>query len=549
MNKTELKKIISKALAQAQKAGKLKKIALDFDIQEPRPEFGHLATNVALIAAKKMGLNPATIAEIIITNIQKKANPFSKIEYAAGFINFTLSTATISKMLGNILKNPDWGKTNTGKGKKVLVEFISANPTGPLTLGNGRGGFAGDVLASVFNWAGYQASREYYINNVGVQVYTLGESVAYRYKELYGQKIEFPENCYQGAYIQELAQAFKQKYAKKYLQYDIVKLSQVAARFALPKMLSSLKTTIKKMGINYDIWFSEKTLYQSGEVADALKKLVAKKLIYNKDGASWFKSTKFGDDKDRVLQKADGSYTYFTSDIAYHLNKINRGFSKSIDLLGADHHGYVNRIKSSMAAFGYQDQLDVIIFQLVRLLKDGHEVRMSKRSGTYVTLLELVEEVGLDVARFIFLTKGFDTHLDFDLNLAKEHSEKNPVFYVQYAYARVSSILREVKKQKLQLPATTAKSSSLTAAEQQLIRKLNELPQLLIETTKDYSVWRLTQYATEIATSFHSFYDKNRVINPGDLNTTAQRIKICQATKLVLANVFKILGISAPEKM
>ena len=487
-------------------------------IRVARPEgegFGDYTTNIALRLKKP--------ADEIVKKL--KSDLFEKIEVAGpGFINFFLSRAYLQKQVGAILKEKDsFGKLRIGRGQKVNVEFISANPTGPLTLGNGRGGFCGDVLVNVLNAVDFAANREYYINDTGEQIKKLGHSV-----------IGDAEAVYQGQYIEELRNKIKGS--------DPEKVGKAAAKIILEE---TIKSQVSKMKIKFDVWFSEKKLEK--EIDNVLDFLKKKKLSYEKEGALWFKSTQFGDDKDRVLVKAGGEKTYLASDIAYLKNKFARGFQKLIFFWGADHYGYVARILAVAEALGYKkEQINIIVMQLVRLIREGKEVRMSKRTGTYVTLDELIDEVGLDVARFFFLTRSADTHLNFDLALAKEQSEKNPVYYIQYAYARICSILR-----KSEARSTKSETNSKLLnhqSELKLIRQLTRFPEVIEDTAKDYQIQRLPQYAVDLATTFHQFYRDCHVISE-DKNLTQARLSLVSATKIVLKNVLSLMGISAPEKM
>ena len=477
--------------------------------------FGDYTTNIALQLKK-----PANeIARSL------KSALFEKVEAAGpGFINFFLSKEYLQKQVSTILKEKEkFGQLKIGEGQKINVEFISANPTGPLTLGNGRGGFCGDVLANVLNKAGFQAKREYYINDTGEQIKKLGHSV-----------IGDSAAVYQGQYIEELR--------KKIKGDDPEKIGEASAKIILQEMI---KPTVKKMKIKFDTWFSEKTLYQKKETDDVLDFLKKKNLSYESEGALWFKSTQFGDDKDRVLIKAGGEKTYLASDVAYLKNKFARGFQKLIFFWGADHYGYVARIKAAAEALGYKkEQIDIIVMQLVRLIRDGQEVRMSKRTGTYVTLDELIDEVGLDVARFFFLTRSADTHLNFDLALAKTQSDKNPVYYVQYAHARICSILRKAKMKE----AEPLSSLLEHPTELKLIRQLMRFPEIIEDTADDYQIQRLPQYAVGLATAFHQFYRDCHVISE-DKNLTQARLSLVSAAKIVLKNALSLMGVSAPEKM
>ena len=412
------------------------------------------------------------------------------------------------------------------------VEFISANPTGPLTLGNGRGGFCGDVLANILNKAGYKAAREYYINDAGEQVRKLGHSV-------FGDS----EAVYKGKYIDDLRNRLKSVLAKA----SADETGERAAKIILEEMV---KPEVKKMGINFDVWFSEKTLHEKGEVKKILDYLKKKNFTYEQDGASWFKTTQFGDDKDRVLIKADGETTYLASDIAYLKNKFGRGFEKLIFFWGADHYGYIERIKAAAGALGYKrEQTDILIMQLVKLFQNGQEVRMSKRTGIYVAMDELIEEVGLDATRFFFLSRAANTHLDFDMDLAKEKSDKNPVYYVQYAYARICSILAKIPNSKSQITNKSQIQKLLNhKSELNLIKQLIRLPEIIEDTSKDYQIQRLPQYSIDLATAFHAFYRDCQVINY-DKNLEQARLALIGATQIVLQNTLSLMGISAPEKM
>lgn len=521
MIREEIIKLLKKAIDESG----FKATELNIE-RPPSAEFGDYAASVVLQIAKTTGLRPQEIGEIMKSKIEKQRPEFlERVEVAApGFINFFISQDYLHRQIEEILGKKDkFGEIETGKGQKINIEFISANPTGPLTLGNGRGGFCGDVLANVIKKAGYKVTREYYINDRGEQVIKLGHSV-----------LGGDQAVYKGEYIGGLRKRIKGDNPEK--------IGEEAAKIILEEMV---KPSIKKMGISFDVWFSEKSMYQKKEVAKVLNFLKDKGLAYEKDGALWFKSTQFNDDKDRVLVKAGGEETYFSSDIAYLKNKFGRGFEKLIFFWGADHYGYIERLKAAAAALGHKkEQLDIVIMQLVRLFQAGSEVRMSKRTGTYVTMDELIDEVGLDVARFFFLTKSPESHLNFDLDLAKEQSEKNPVFYVQYAYARICSILR-----KTNLPNNIAMAGLLSnESELNLIKQLIRLPEVVEDTAKDYQVQRLPQYATDLAASFHQFYRDCQVISE-DKNLTKARLALVSAAKIVLKNTLSLMGISAPEKM
>ncbi len=524
--KSEIKKIIEKAVKN------LAKEALDFSVEVPGDEnHGDYSTNIALVLAKKLEKNPKEIAEIIIEKIGKN-KLFKKVEVAGpGFINFFIAEDYFRKQLTAVLKEKEkFGSLKTGKGQKVNIEFVSANPTGPLTLGNGRGGFGGDVLANVLEKSGYKVTREYYINDTGAQIKKLGHSV-----------IGDAEAVYKGGYILNL----KGKIVghRKSPDLDPEKIGEAAAKIILNKMI---KPSLKKMGIKFDVWFSEKDLYKKGEVDKAIAELSKKGFTYESEGAVWFKSKDIGDDKDRVLIRADGIKTYFASDIAYLKNKFKRGFEGLIMFLGADHYGYVPRLKAAAYAFGFEkDNINDIVMQLVRLFEKGKEVRMAKRTGIYVTIDELIDEVGLDVARFFFLMISPNTHMNFNLDLAKEKSEKNPVFKVQYAYARICSILRKFGKIKAQTPDFKLLKEP---SEMELIKQLIKLPEVIEDISKDYQLQRLPQYAMDLADSFHKFYESCKVISE-DKNLTNARLALVLSTKVVLKNTLDLMGILSPEKM
>ncbi len=507
---------------------KIPKTIIDYSREKM---YGDYATNIALQLAVILNRNPVEIAELLAEDLKGPASKlFQKIEAAKpGFINFYVSKEYLQKEVVEILKQGDkFGSLKIGRNQKVNVEFISANPTGPLTLGNGRGGFCGDVLANILAKAGYKVSREYYINDIGEQIKKLGHSV-----------LGDSEAVYKGDYIDKLR--------KKAGGDNAEKVGEKAAKVILEKMI---KPAVKKMGIKFDVWFSEKSLYQKKETNAVLAELKKKKLTYEKDRALWFRSSKFGDDKDRVLIKEDGNTTYLVSDSAYLKNKFKRGFDRLIYFLGADHYGYVSRLKASAEALGYKkEQVDAIIMQLVRLLEKGKEVRMSKRTGIYVTIEELIGEVGLDAARFFFLARGANSHLNFDMDLAKKKSKENPVYYIQYAYARIYSIIKKLKVKNLKLKIIVKNLKLLNhSSELNLIKQLIKLPEIIEDTANDYQVQRLPQYAVDLATAFHQFYRDCRVISK-DKNLSQARLALILATKIVLKNTLDLMGISAPEKM
>jgi len=548
----ELKKSIYEAVKSQQKG-----CGCSFDIPEielERPsnqKFGDFSTNIAMKIGKQQKENPFTIAENLVKQLDSGLGQndlkgmIEKIEVVKpGFINLYLSDdywlAVVREMIS---KGRKYADSDTGKGQKVQVEFLSANPTGPLTLANGRGGFNGDVLANVFKKAGHTVEREYYVNDGGNQVRILGKAILF----LHGDGSPEEELVlYSGKYIEEWND-------KHFSELGLVEDPlEIGKRAAKDFQRDLIQPSVENMGIKFDNWFSEKGMIDRGEADEAIEFLKKKKLTKEKDGALWFKTTDFGDDKDRVLIKEDGEKTYFANDIAYHWDKFSkRKFDKVVNLWGADHHGYVARMQAATEAMGFGGKLDIVIFQLVRLIKDGKEYKMSKRKGTYVTMDELLDEIGAkdaaDVARFFFVSKSFDTHMDFDLDLAKDTSDKNPVYYVKYAYARINGILRntkvDIKDAKLELIKEPA--------EIDLIKKLAELPEVIEKVLNDkkYPVHKFTYYISEIAEKFHKFYHDCKVISD-DKELTKARLALVSATKTVLEITGEdILGIDLPERM
>ncbi|HHE65646.1 MAG TPA: arginine--tRNA ligase [Bacteroidetes bacterium] len=471
-----------------------------------------------------------------------------KIEVISpGFINFFIDNKWLVRQVSEILKLKNkWGRSEEGKDKKVQIEFISANPTGPITLGNGRGGFSGDVLGNIMKLAGYRVQKEYYVNDMGNQVSILAESVLRKYWQKQGIRIEYPDYCYQGSYIDELAQKlFLPNYKISQIQ-DLKDVREKIKGRILKRMIADIKKmSLEKFGIKFDKFFEEHTLYSSGTVDRVLEELKEKKLLFKNEGAIWLRTKQYGDEKDRVLVKADEEPVYFLSDIAYHWNKFaKRKFDKVIDMLGADHHGYMGRLKATMKIFEFDGQLDLVLSQLVRLIKNGQEVKMSKRAGNFVTLEEVVDEAGIDAARFFFLMHDYNTHMDFDMNLAKKRTKDNPVFYVQYAHARICSIMRRAKELEI-IPAK--RGEEIESGEAELIKKLMKWPELIINVAESYQVNKLTTYSSELATSFHEFYTNYKVIQGKKVDQ--RRLNIIKATQIVLKNVLTSMGISAPERM
>jgi len=497
---------------------------IDFIVEPPENKnFGDYATNVALVLGKKEKKNPLIIAEEIKSKIN--SDIFSKIEIINGFINFFLNQRFLQTQIKAILKEEDkFGELNIGKNKKIQVEFISSNPTGPLTVANARGGPMGDVLTNIFKFAGYKAEKEFYVNNSGMQILALGHSV-----------LKDKEAQYKGDYINKLSKRIKEK--------DPHKAGEKAAKIIVDEMI---KKTTDRMGIKYDKWFFESELHKTGKIDKIIKLLKDKNLLYENEGAAWFKSTKFGDSRDRVLIKKDGEKTYLAGDIAYHYNKFSeRKFDKVINIWGADHHGDVPGLKAGVEAIGHKGKLEIILHQFITVLEKGKKVRMSKRKGIFVTTNELLRMVGRDVVRFFFLMYSANRHVDFNLDLAREKSEKNPVYYVQYAYARINSILKKTKNTKVKDINLSLLSDP---TELDLIKELIKFPEIIEDIVNDYQVQRLPNYAIGLATAFHRFYTECRVLG-GNKDLEKNRLALILATKIVLENVLNLMGVSKPKKM
>lgn len=529
--KQEIIEILKKAIKSLEY--KLDEVIVDYPKNE---NFGDYTTNVAMTLARTLKKNPIEIAENVKVKIEKLQDEnFEKIEVVApGYINFYLSKKYLQNKIEEINElREKFGNNEIGKGVKVNNEFISANPTGPLHLGNGRGGFLGDVISNVLKKCEYDVTKEYYVNDAGEQVIKLGHSV-----------LKDSEAVYGGEYIDELnKRALEIKKKLKIEIDDVTETGRKASEIIIKEIIAP--TVEKKMKIEGMNYVSERDLYNSKKVNEAIEILKDKNLTYEKEGALWLKTIEFGDDKDRVLVKKDGQFTYFASDCGYILYKIERGFEKIIEIWGADHHGYIKRFEAATKALGFQGKLSFIIVQLVRLMKDGKEFRMSKRAGNVVYVDDLLSEVGLDAARFFFLMYSNDTHMNFDLSLAKERSNKNPVYYVQYAYARICSILKkaEEKKEKADL--------NLLAHEKELnlIKELDKFPQIVKEISESYEVHKLPYYAISLADKFHSFYNDCKVIDTENLELTASRIELVEAVKIILGESLRLLGVEAPEKM
>ena len=527
----------------------------DFAVETPtNREHGDYAANAALVWAKALCAAPRAIAEKLLENADFSDSYIGKCEVAGpGFINFFLSDKFYADVVLEVLNSgDDYGKSDFGGGKRILVEFVSANPTGPMHIGNARGGALGDCLASVLSAAGYNVEREFYINDAGNQINKFALSLELRYLQLYREGIEMPEDSYHGEDIIAHAKAFSEKFGDSFVDKSEEERRRALVDFALPKNIEGLKEDLLKYRIKYDTWFRESTLHESGAANEAVEKLKQSGHTYTLDGALWFGATDFGCDKDFVLVRANGVPTYIVPDIAYHYNKLCvRKFDRAIDILGADHHGYVPRLKAALTALGAPaDNLDVVIMQMVRLVRDGEVIKASKRSGKAITLVTLLEEVPIDAARFFFNLREPNSHFDFDLDLAVSESNNNPVFYVQYAHARICSILRNAKAGGVNAEDLKPEYlNALTAPEErELILFLSSLTGEIVNAARSYDPARITHYVTELATRFHKFYAACRVVGE-DKELTLARLSLANATRIAVKNVLSMLKIEAPEKM
>lgn len=576
--KQQVKETVMNALGRLVAEGKIEAVPLPaFNVERPADvSHGDFSCNAAMASAKALKNNPRAIGQMIADAAILDGTVFEKIEVAGpGFLNFFISPVWFNETVGEVISSgSDYGKTELGKGKRVLVEFVSANPTGPMHIGNARGGALGDSLSSVLQFAGYDVEREFYVNDAGNQIEKFGKSLSIRYMQIAdGNKADviasfgdddvcrkifedeenfpMPEDVYKGVDIIEHAYNFYKINGDKFVSADEESRKSALVEYALPLNIDGLEKDLKKYRIVYDTWFRESSLHKSGAVKQIVDMLTEKGQTYEKDGAIWFKASDFGDDQDRVLVRANGIPTYFVPDIAYHYNKlVTRGFDKAIDILGADHHGYIARMKAALTALGVDaNKLDIVIMQMVMLVRNGKTVKLSKRSGKAITLSTLLDEVPIDAARFFFNLRDPNTHLEFDLELAIEESSNNPVFYVQYAHARICSILRRMEED-----GTGYKNIPLTElnfnhpAELALIRHIAALPNCINEAAKDYNPSKITKYLCDLAQLFHKFYD-NCKIKGEEENILQSRLSLCVATKTVFKNLLDLLKVDAPEKM
>lgn len=576
--KQQVKETVMNALGRLVAEGKIEAVPLPaFNVERPADvSHGDFSCNAAMASAKALRNNPRAIGQMIADAAVLDGTVFEKIEVAGpGFLNFFISPLWFNETVGEVISSGgDYGKTELGKGKRVLVEFVSANPTGPMHIGNARGGALGDSLSSVLQFAGYEVEREFYVNDAGNQIEKFGKSLSIRYMQIadgnkadviasYGdddvcrkifedeENFPMPEDVYKGVDIIEHAYNFYKINGGKFVNADEESRKSALVEYALPLNIDGLEKDLAKYRIVYDTWFRESSLHKSGAVKQIVDMLTEKGQTYEKDGAIWFKASDFGDDQDRVLVRANGIPTYFVPDIAYHYNKlVTRGFDKAIDILGADHHGYIARMKAALTALGVDaSKLDIVIMQMVMLVRNGETVKLSKRSGKAITLSTLLDEVPIDAARFFFNLRDPNTHLEFDLELAIEESSNNPVFYVQYAHARICSILRRMEEEGTgysNIPVSELNFNH--PAELALIRHIAALPNCINEAAKDYSPSKITKYLCDLAQLFHKFYD-NCKIKGEEENILQSRLSLCVATKTAFKNLLDLLKVDAPEKM
>ena len=576
--KQQVKETVMNALGRLVAEGKIEAVPLpSFNVERPADvSHGDFSCNAAMASAKTLRNNPRAIGQMIADAAVLDGTVFEKIEVAGpGFLNFFISPLWFNETVGEVISSgSDYGKTELGNGKRVLVEFVSANPTGPMHIGNARGGALGDSLSSVLQFAGYEVEREFYVNDAGNQIEKFGKSLSIRYMQIadgnkadviasYGdedvcrkifedeENFPMPEDVYKGVDIIEHAYNFYKINGDKFVNADEESRKSALVEYALPLNIDGLERDLKKYRIVYDTWFRESSLHKNGAVKQIVDMLTEKGQTYEKDGAIWFKASDFGDDQDRVLVRANGIPTYFVPDIAYHYNKlVTRGFDKAIDILGADHHGYIARMKAALTALGVDaSKLDIVIMQMVMLVRNGETVKLSKRSGKAITLSTLLDEVPIDAARFFFNLRDPNTHLEFDLELAIEESSNNPVFYVQYAHARICSILRRMEEEGTgykNIPVNELNYSH--PAELALIRHIAALPNCINEAAKDYNPSKITKYLCDLAQLFHKFYDNSKIKGEEE-NTLQSRLSLCVATKTVFKNLLDLLKVDAPEKM
>jgi arginyl-tRNA synthetase len=557
--KSKLNALIRNTIDNCFQQGILSKTPLpNYVIEVPNnPDHGDFATNLPMTLASSQKRSPREIASVIVDHLKDNGNLIENAEIAGpGFINFRIKAQEWYRALSDIVRlKENYGRNDTGNHQKMMIEFVSANPTGPIHLGHGRGAALGDTLSRIFSFCGYDVAREFYINDAGQQIRLLGESIFSRFKQMSDPEHLFPEKGYHGDYIFDLAKTISKEIDLEALPEE--EAIHVCTQTGKQVMLDEIKQDLLRFRVDFDAWYRESDLYSSGQLKDALKIVKNREQLYEKDGALWIATTKFGDDKDRVLRKQDGQFTYFATDMAYHLDKRSRGFEHVINIWGADHHGYVPRMQAALSAYGFPEGwLSVVLIQLVKLWRTGKEIKMSKRAGSYVTLQELVDEVGVDPVRFIFLTKSNDSALDFDIDLVKKQDSENPVYYVQYAHARICSIFRKAAAEGVSLPdAPDGLLERLVLDEEMaLIKRMASFPSLLIDICSSLEPHRLTYYLTDMAALFHRYFNLGtktpdyRVLTQ-DSALSQARLFLAGAVRIVIGNGLELLGISAPEKM
>lgn len=553
--KTTIRKQIASALEKASEKGALNIATIpDIEVEVPKVEaHGDFSTNIAMILASSQKMPPRKIAEAIIANLKDPEQIIAKTEIAGpGFINFYMKASAWIPFLTAVHDlGGKFGASNIGKGHRIQVEFVSSNPTGPLHVGHGRGAAVGDSVGNILDFCGYDVQKEYYINDSGRQIQTLGTSVFLRYKEVLGEAAVFPDECYQGDYIKDIAGDIERDKGRTLLEMDEIEAIGYCARYAANLIIGGIREDLSAFGVTFDDWFSEQSLYDSGKVDQVIQSFKTSGAIYEQDGAQWFRTTDYGDEKDRVVVRKNGQTTYFASDIAYHQDKYDRGFETVIDVWGADHHGYIPRVTASVEASGYRpEQFGVILVQLVNLLRGGEPVAMSTRSGEFVTLNDVIQEVGCDAARFIFLTRHYESPLDFDLELAKKKTNDNPVYYVQYVHARISSIVAKGREKGIHPGACEDHIlAQLTQPEEiNLIKAMSRYPETVRLSAENMEPHRVTYYLMNLASAFHSYYNKHRVLTD-DPDLARARLFLVLAVKIIIKNGLTLLGVSAPEKM
>ncbi|MCG8472342.1 MAG: arginine--tRNA ligase [Desulfobacterales bacterium] len=552
--KQTIKAIIEAAARAAHAKGSLPSDAIpSVTVEEPKVESqGDYATNIAMVMAKVQKMAPRKIAEAIVAEIPVGETVVESVEIAGpGFINLFLKKEAWLEVVHRVESEKErYGASNLGEGKRVQVEFVSANPTGPLHVGHGRGAAVGDAMARILSFTGHDVDKEYYINDSGRQIRTLGLSLYLRYCQVCGKEVDFPEDCYQGAYIISMAEALKAEKGEALLGMAQEEAVLLCARRAAGEILDGIRDDLEAFQVPFDNWFSEQSLYDADKVMSTIKALEERGVVYEKEGALWFKTSEYGDEKDRVVVRSNGQTTYFASDIAYHMDKFERGYTHLIDVWGADHHGYIPRINASIEATGHNpDDFSVILVQLVNLLRGGEPVAMSTRSGEFVTLKDVVDEVGADAARFIFLSRHYDSPLDFDLELAKKKSNDNPVYYVQYVHARITSILAKAEEEKGLSLSDAPMEGLLTEAEElALMKLLFRFPEIVASASRLMEPHRIAFGLMELASAFHSYYNKHKVLTE-DAALSAARLRLVSSVRSVIKTGLALLGVSAPDRM